>query len=49
MKIPLIRYFCIDKECDWEEVSHRLRDSLKCPKCGLPTSDERVKKSGDRK
>lgn len=36
MKQPLTTHACMDKECGWKETSHKIRDGIKCPKCGGP-------------
>lgn len=38
MKSKRLTYYCLDESCDFEETTHKVRDGLKCPKCGGPTS-----------
>ncbi len=38
MKNKRMTYYCMSKECDWEETSHKWRDGLKCPKCNSPVN-----------
>jgi predicted Zn-ribbon and HTH transcriptional regulator len=33
MKQKAMTHNCMNKSCDWEETSHKLRDGIKCPKC----------------
>lgn len=46
MKFPLSRQYCISKECDFEETSHKNIDGgfEWCPKCKAPMNYEFVKK-----
>lgn len=37
-KQKLTTYWCLDKECDYSEQTHRILDGLICPKCGGPTT-----------
>jgi predicted Zn-ribbon and HTH transcriptional regulator len=40
MKSKLLRHYCIDKTCGWQEASHKVKDALRCPKCdGLVMSE----------
>lgn len=43
MKMPLTKYYCMSKECGWEETSHKLLDGVKCPKCSGPVNSERIR------
>ncbi|HDR5270909.1 TPA: hypothetical protein QCS34_004632 [Bacillus thuringiensis] len=33
MKMPLTKHWCLNKDCRFEESSHKIRDGWKCPKC----------------
>ncbi|UPW82739.1 hypothetical protein [Lysinibacillus sp. Ag94] len=44
MKSPLTRYYCMSKECDYEETNHKLLEGTNCPKCKGPVMSQRVKK-----
>lgn len=33
-KQRLMTHYCLNKECDYLEQSHKVRDGLRCPKCG---------------
>lgn len=44
-KYPRTRHYCLNKSCGWEEISYKLREGLKCPKCNGPTMNERIIKS----
>lgn len=45
MKFPLTRHYCMSKECNFEETSHKNIDGFGwCPKCGAPMNYEFVKK-----
>jgi hypothetical protein len=37
MKSKRMKHWCIDGTCNWEETDCKMRDALKCPKCGGPT------------
>jgi hypothetical protein len=43
MKQPLTKHWCIEKECDWKEESHRIHDGIQCPKCDGLVMSEKVK------
>ncbi len=36
MKSKLLKHNCMNQSCDFEEVSHRNRDAMKCPECNGP-------------
>jgi len=36
MKNKLMQHHCMDKGCGFKESSHKIRDGMKCPKCGGP-------------
>lgn len=40
MKSKLTTYYCMNKTCDWEETSHKIRDGIKCPKCKGPVMSD---------
>lgn len=44
MKFPLTRYYCISKECNFEEINHKIKEGIKCPKCEGPVISHRVEK-----
>lgn len=44
MKAPLTRFYCMAKECDFEETTHKLKEGIKCPKCKGPVMSQEVKK-----
>lgn len=35
------QYYCMSKECDWEEKTHKLLDGIKCPKCNEPVLENK--------
>jgi len=43
MKAPLTRFYCMSKECDFEETTHKLKEGIPCPKCKGPVLSQRVK------
>lgn len=45
MKGKLTTYYCMDKACEWEETSHKLRDGIKCPNCCGPVNSFYPKKN----
>jgi predicted Zn-ribbon and HTH transcriptional regulator len=44
MKSKLMRHYCMDKECVWQETSHKIKDALRCPECDGLVMSEYVKK-----
>lgn len=38
MKQKLMTHYCLNKDCDYAEQSHKVLDGLSCPKCNGPTS-----------
>ena len=36
MKQKRTTHYCLNKECEWTETSHEMRDGMKCPKCKGP-------------
>jgi protein-arginine kinase activator protein McsA len=36
VKQKRMTHYCIDKECGWEEISHKVRDGIRCLKCNGP-------------
>ena len=38
MKSKLTTHYCMIKTCGWKETSHKIRDGIKCPKCGGPVN-----------
>lgn len=44
MKSPLTRFYCMSKECDFEETTHKLLEGIYCPKCKGLVMSQRVKK-----
>lgn len=43
MKQKRMTHYCIKKECNWEETSHKFRDGMKCPKCNGPIISKEAK------
>ncbi|EJQ43700.1 hypothetical protein IEQ_05028 [Bacillus cereus BAG6X1-2] len=33
MKQKRTTHYCLNKECEWTETSHKMCDGMKCPKC----------------
>lgn len=33
MKGKRMSHFCMNKECNWNETSHKIRDGIRCPEC----------------
>ncbi|MCU5667445.1 hypothetical protein NST86_22935 [Bacillus sp. FSL L8-0199] len=44
MKAPLTKYWCLDRNCGFEEISHKIRDGWKCPHCNGPMTFQQVNK-----
>lgn len=44
MKAPLTRFYCLSKECGFEETTHKLKEGIPCPKCKGPVLSQEVKK-----
>ncbi|MCS1392989.1 hypothetical protein NXZ77_15535 [Lysinibacillus boronitolerans] len=44
MKAPLTRFYCMSKECGFEETTHKLKEGIPCPKCKGPVLSQRVEK-----
>ncbi|WP_201763652.1 hypothetical protein [Chengkuizengella marina] len=44
MKNKLMRHYCMNKTCGYEETNHKRRDAMKCPKCKGPVMSVDPKK-----
>ncbi|QQX27621.2 hypothetical protein P9C78_gp56 [Bacillus phage z1a] len=44
LKMPLTKYWCLDRNCGFEETSHKIRDGWKCPHCNGPIMSQQVNK-----
>lgn len=40
MKQKLMTHYCLNKDCDYLEQSHKIRDGWNCPKCKGPIKSE---------
>ncbi|BFH26549.1 hypothetical protein PMJ1TS6_03120 [Paenibacillus melissococcoides] len=40
MKQKLMTHYCFNKDCDYLEQSHKIRDGWNCPKCKGPIKSE---------
>lgn len=47
MKQKLTTHYCLDKDCGYVERSHKVRDGLRCPRCGGPTAIDTVRRGSD--
>lgn len=45
MKNKLTTYYCMNKECDWKETTHKILDGIKCPKCNGPVLSTEAKEN----
>jgi predicted Zn-ribbon and HTH transcriptional regulator len=45
MKSKLMTHYCMDKTCDYEETTHKIRDGIRCPKCKGPVNSYYPKKN----
>ncbi|WP_426867561.1 hypothetical protein [Bacillus cereus] len=44
LKMPLTKHRCLDRNCGFEETSHKIRDGWICPYCNGPMTFEQVNK-----
>ncbi|ARW58502.1 hypothetical protein [Bacillus phage Negev_SA] len=44
MKMLLTKHWCLDRNCGFEETSHKVRDGWKCPDCNGPMAFQQVNK-----
>ena len=44
LKMPLTKHWCLDRNCGFEETSHKVRDGWKCPDCNGPMAFQQVNK-----
>ncbi|MEC2872252.1 hypothetical protein ACIQHV_18055 [Bacillus bombysepticus] len=43
MKMPLTKHWCLDRNCGFEETSHKIRDGWKCPHCNGPIMSQQLR------